>query len=867
MDHPPTLPSVHHNPLAQAPEQNASGTSIKSMRIELAHTAPKIDGVIDDAVWTTALWREDFEEAQPKWGAKPAFATHVAIAIDDDALYVAARMDDDHPERIYRAMTRHDDTRGAERFIISLDPARTGRTAYSFAVTAAGVRADWIHTDDSPGHRDLSWDPVWQAAVRLTATGWVAEMRIPLAQLNYPSSENPVWGVNFNRFVPKRHEDLFWIAVPLDRTAWASAFGELRGLPALKRRIHVELLPYVSASVLLNEAPGSAPFASVAKPDASAGLDAKIGLTSALTLDATINPDFGQVQVDPQVVNLTAYQIVFPELRPFFISGTELFTNAGEDFFNSRRIGALPAITVPTKTAADVINTPSQADIIGAAKLSGTIVPGVRIGALAALTGAVTADAIIGGDAKTVTLAPLTGWGALRVEHSLGANGSLWGINLTGVHRDINDANLSAQLASTAVTGGSNMDLRFNDGEWNISASAGGSALAGAPAAITAIEASPTHYFQRPDQAHVHLDSDATSLLGWQAAAEAERRAGTLQGYVATSVESPGFDLNDIGLLQSADHINAAAGLSYNQLSASPWWHDWEAGLDTSTSWNFGGVAKPIVLAPSAGFTTTSFAGGNINAQLRLPGMSDNLTRGGPLMATDWGGHLGIAIHGATGYPTQWRLGVSGDLGESEPSAANVNGSLTLRPTPRLRFDIGPSLSLVHDPRQYVTTLADPSAGNDTFGSRYIFATIDRREASMELRARVAFTPDLTFELYAQPFVSTGQYSAIGQLAAPRTHDLRIYSDIQRVAGTAYVTDGGEAFSFTDPDFTVVSLRSTAVLRWEFAPGSVLYAVWQQNRAQDRAGASTWSPGLFGQTVTSNGEHTIALKLTYWWSS
>ena len=518
-------------------------------------------------------------------------------------------------------------------------------------------------------------------------------------------------------------------------------------------------------------------------------------------------------------------------------------------------------------SSADVINTPSEASILGAAKLSGTVAPGVRIGALAAVTGAVDADAIIGGQAKTVALAPLTGWGAFRLERSLGANGSLWGINFTGVHRDINDANLSSQLASTAVTGGSNMDLRFNDGEWNVSASAGGSALAGAPAAITTIEESATHYFQRPDQSHVHLDTDATSLLGWQASADAERRAGTVQGYVAASAESPGFDLNDLGLLQSADHIKAAAGLSYNQLTASPWFHDWNAGVNSSTSWNFGGTAKPIVIAPSAAVTTTSFASATINAQLRLPGMSDSLTRGGPLMATDWGGHLGIGFFSPSGYPTQWRAAISGDLGDTEPSGANISGAIVMRPTPRLRFDLGPTLSLIHDPRQYVTTIADPDAGNDTYGSRYIFATIDRHEASMDIRARVAFTPELTFDLYAQPFVSTGEYSAIGQLSAPRTHNLHIYSDIQRVAGTAYVTDGGNSFSFTDPDFTVVSLRSTAVLRWEFAPGSVLYVVWQQNRAQDRAGASTWSPGLFGQTVTSPGEHTLAVKLTYWWSS
>src|SRR5260221_5060540 len=292
------------------------------------------------------------------------------LAIDGETLYVGARMWSAGPDDIDDALTQRDDTDQAERFIVSIDPSHLKRIAYWFAVTAMGVRADWIHTDDSQGNRDASWNPVWIARARIVADGWVAEMAIPLSQLRLPREPATSWGIDFDWFIPHRSEDVFWRAVPPDRTAWASMFGELVALPPIRPGIALELLPYGATKLIVDEAP-SGPLAHRWRAGFEAGLDAKLRPLPTLTIAATINPDFGQVDADPAFVNLSAYEVQLPEKRPFFVENNSLFANGDPDAFYSRRIGGLPHL-VP---AADAVRLPAQVRILGAVAAGGYIAP------------------------------------------------------------------------------------------------------------------------------------------------------------------------------------------------------------------------------------------------------------------------------------------------------------------------------------------------------------------------------------------------------------------------------------------------------------------------------------------------------------
>src|SRR5689334_21643191 len=430
--------------------------------IPVAHGSVEIDGSLDDATWKAACFIDDFEQKTPAFGARPSRHVTAAVAIDGDTLYVAARMWSDGPQDIDGALTQRDDTGGAERFIVSLDRSHTGRLAYSFSVTAAGVHADWIHTDDTEGARDPTWNPVWRASTRILANGWTAELALPLSQLRLPATPQATWGINFNWYVPRRNEDVFWRAVPPDRTAWASWFGELTELPRIERRLGFELLPYATSRLTIDESPTD-PLSHRTAIGIDAGLDAKFRPLPGLAVVATINPDFGQVDVDPAVVNLTAFEIRLPEKRPFFIENAPLFSDAGGAYFYSRRIGGPPHIL----PVVDELVLPTQVRILGAATAGGFVADHTQIAVLGALTDSADADARIGTSTQRLAIAPLTGWAAARVEHQVGA--SVLGATATAVERDLAPGSqLAALLPRTALVSGGDARLRSDDGAYDV---------------------------------------------------------------------------------------------------------------------------------------------------------------------------------------------------------------------------------------------------------------------------------------------------------------------------------------------------------------------------------------------------------------
>jgi hypothetical protein len=815
-----------------------------------------VDGVLDDATWQAACFADDFEQKQPTYRAKPTQPVRVAVAIDGDTLYVGARMWSAGAGDIDDALTQRDDTSGAERFIVSLDPTHTRRLAYSFAVTARGVRADWIHTDDSESQRDSSWNPVWVAQSRILADGWSMEMAIPLSQLRLPREPATSWGIDFNWYVPHRQEDVFWRAVPRDRTAWASWFGELGDLPPIRPGLGVEVLPYAATRMVVDESPTGV-LAHRWRAGFEAGLDAKLRPLPGLTVAATINPDFGQVDADPAFVNLTAYEVRLPERRPFFVENNSLFASSPVNYFYSRRIGGLPR-ALP---AYDTIDLPPQVRILGAAAAGGYVAEHTQIAALGAVTADTTADAIVGGQRTELTVAPLTGWAAARVEHQLGP--SVIGATATTVQRALAGSGLAPLLPERAYVAGTDARLRSCDRQYELSTFTGISGITGTAAAISGVEQSTAHLFQRPDQRYTHVDPHAHHLLGWHAGAIGSKRAGAWQGSVFAGAESPGFELNDAGVLMSADDIDASVDGRYLVTEPGRRLFAWSAGGGAAAEWNFGGLRKPVDVHASADTVTSSFASGSAAVHLYTPGGSDDLTRGGPRMQTGWASAAVLTASTPRGRANALSGYVELDASPTLQRGVIASASLTSRLTPALRFDVAPSLTLVETHRQYVATVDDAGGGDLTYGARYLFGHLTRKEAALELRATWSLSPDLVMTLYAQPFVSVGRYAELGELVAAGSDEVRWYDTTSHDGATRTIRDAATAFAIAEPDYTALSLRSTAVLRWELAPGSTLYVVWQQARGGS-AGLSQplheAAPDIFTQPAI----HTLAVKLSYW---
>jgi hypothetical protein len=835
---------------------------LQAVRVE---QAPRVDGVLDDAVWQRASFTRDFFQKEPLQGQPCSQRTEVAFAYDAKALYVGARMFSDSPDDIETVMTRRDESGVAERLIISLDTYRDRRTAYSFAVTAAGVRVDWYHPDDHEYQRDMSFNPVWEARTRFTPEGWVAELRIPFSQLRFNEGEEQVWGVNINRYMPRRNEDAFWVVVPREVTAWSSRFGELTGIRGVAPTHRVELVPYVAGDLRAdssNPREGT-PFEERRPYGGRVGLDAKVGLGPNLTLDATVNPDFGQVDADPAQVNLTAFETFLEERRPFFTEGSQLLTGSGPVYFYSRRVGAAPRLSAD----ADFVESPRASSILGATKLTGRLSSGLSLGVLGAVTDEVFADtyAFDSGEVGRVKLEPRTGYAVLRGQQELGTEGSVVGATFTTVYRDIGRGEgLTSELVREAYTGGADFRLRLFGGEYLLSGFAGGSMVRGGPAALRRIKESSAHYFQRPDQDYVRVDPEATSLAGYALGTRLERQSGThWLWHAGFGTESPGFELNDAGRISTADDVDVELGVRYRETEPGLLLRSWDVGLSAISNWNYGGVRQAGFLALSGGTTFANYWSSSFALNYLPRAYSDTLTRGGPLMETGQGVEANVSLSNNFASSTRWGVGVGAWAYELGTQGGNAWASFTLQPWSRLRLSVEPSAALYTDGIQYVGTLE--GGRTETYGQRYVFAAVERREVVLRLRANLFLSPELSLEAYAEPFAASGAYSRYGELGRARDRALRLYEDVTRLEdGSLQVAEGASSFLLSAPDFNLRSFRSNVVLRWEWLPGSTLFVVWQQDRSVDAVRGNALAPRSLGEALLAPGAHTFALKLNWW---
>ena len=841
---------------AQTPARRDTTTAAPAKRVvatRVPNGAIVVDGRLDEAPWKTLPAISDFLQKQPNEGAEPTERTEIRLAYDDAALYVGARMYAKDPSKIQAPIGRRDNIGQMEHLVVSLDTYHDRRTAYSFAITASGVRGDFYIASDDERDMVSSFDPVWDGHAHRDALGWTAEMRIPFNQLRFNAAEQQTWGVNFDRWIPSTNEDIFWIPIPSNVTAWASRMGTLAGIAGIQPSRRIELLPYVAGEGSRNsDRDPLDPFDDGRNLKTRVGGDVKMGLGPSLTLQATVNPDFGQVEADPAVVNLSAYELFFSEKRPFFTEGSQFLSGGGATYFYSRRIGGAPRSIL----SADFVDRPEATTILGAAKLTGTLSSGLSVGALAAATdremasGYMLADtaAQIPAHGVRATVQPRAEYGVVRLRQQFGASGSTAGLILTGVHRALGDGDFLATLMPRdAVAGGGDFEIRFHSGDYQLTGTAGGSHVAGDSLAIAALQQSSARYYQRPDAGYVRLDSSRRSLDGFNGFLQLDRLNGRHWLWTAVAgARSPGFDVNDAGAMSVADEKYLDGILTYREKKPNAYLQGWNVSLESFGQLDFGNVRNAAFVRSDATLTFRNFWFANLTAWQDLPSQSGTLTRGGPYMGTGYYRVGIVEVGNSTAASTQWSGRVYYGRTTLGENTQRYSGSFGIRPGPQWQLTIAPNFLRSRDPRQYVGV--DATGGPaETFGRSYRFATIDFHEFTLSGRLNYAFSPDLTLEMFAEPYAASGRFSGAGELIRPRSRQTR-----------------GIAEDVSGLDFNERSLRTNAVLRWEWRPGSQFYAVWQRNGSRSLEQFRPVDPAdAFG---AFRGRYTnfFALKMSLW---
>ena len=878
-----------------AAASSASAGSAHAAAATTAHAARArgriaVDGRLDEASWRGAVTVTAFTQLDPVEGQPVSQPTAVRILFDDEAIYLGAVLTDRRPVSL-RVARRDASFIDSDMFAVALDSYHDHQTAFRFAINASGVKRDEVLTATGGGG-DPSWDPVWQGATAVSDSGWVAEVRIPFSQLRFGREDVQTWGIQLERRIASNQEHAVFAFTPKRQRGGPPRFGHLagiRGVGGSGRRL--ELLPYTYGRAAFRPVPTNPsvafgnPYRSGADYVTGLGTDLKFRVTSNFTLDATLNPDFGQVEVDPALINLSQFEQRFEERRPFFVEGAEIFrfgSSLARDaqLLYSRRVGRAPQAGVPSDAAyADV---PETATILGAAKLTGKTASGWSAGLLEAVTAREVApyvDASQGG--HRVAVEPATSYLAGRVRKSDPAGTTSLGALVTAVNRQLGDEGLATRLRSSAYVGGADFRHEWGNRDYTFSAQVASSLVSGRPEAMTATQRSSARYFQRPDADYLDVDSAATHLAGYNAFVAVGKFAGLWQRNVTFSATSPTYEINDLGFQQSADRLGMHSEVSYHQNVPGRLFRRWDATVSQDASWNYGRDRVGGGLGARVGGTLGNWWSVNGNYNFRAAALDDRLTRGGPLAARPTEHSLGTWA--STNPRGRLTLDVQGNLGWNAAGGRSqrVEAGVAMKPASNVELRVGPELSRSRNVSQYVTSVGDATAS--TFGRRYLFATLDQTTLAMDTRLNVAFSPRMTLEMYAQPFVSTGDYGALKQLRAARTFAFDEFgrdvgSSSRDSAGVYRIDPDGAgpatAFTVSDRDFSFRSLRGNAVLRWEWHPGSTLFLVWQQNRALNLA--ATGEHALDGRVGRFDpyrdarelfglpADNVLQVKVTYW---
>ncbi len=852
----------------------------REMKAIRTHEKIIIDGILSEKVWQNP-GTDDFVMSEPIDGGEPTEKTIVWLAYDDKAIYVAARLFDSQPDKIVARLGRRDDRIDSDWFTFAIDPYFDRRSGFLFSVNPAGSIRDATLYNDS--WKDYTWDGVWEWAVKVDDKGWTVELRIPYNQLRFQKKEKYVWGVNFSRFIMRKQELDTYVWIPKGDNAYVSHFAKLTGIEGINPGIFVEATPYMVGDITLSPKEEGNPFKTGHSYYANTGLDFKLGIKTNLTLTATINPDFGQVEVDPAVINLTAYETYYEEKRPFFIEGSSIFNfgkggstmqmniNWGDpQFFYSRRIGRTPRGYVSSN---GYVKYPDRTTILGAAKITGKIGNGWNVGILDAITAREYAEIDLNGTRSSQEVEPLTNYNVVRIQKEFNEGRQGLGFITTSVFRNPETEEIESLLPrKSLVFGVDGWSFLDKSKKWVLTGWFGTSYVEGSKDSIFNLQHSPLHYFQRPDASHLKLDENATSMSGWAGKLYFNKEKGNWLFNASIAAISPGFEVNDMGFQFKGDIINSQLITGYIWFHPGKVFRTKILATGGSFSYDFGGTPLARLLLLMAHGELLNYWGGEVIFGYFPKSYDRDLTRGGPLARSPEGIFVRAKLFSDRRKPIVGFLTAQGAKTNTGEGNISVFLNLKWKPRSNISLSFGPQYFYRYSIAQWVTKVEDPLK-TETYGYRYIFADIVQHTISSSIRINWSFTPKLSLQAYIQPFIATGDYSRLKELRKSKTYDFKVYGEEGSTVefdGYTYTVDPdgigpAEPFSVGNPDFNIKSLRGTVVLRWEYRPGSTLYLVWTQNR-MDYANTGILNFGQdFMDMLTAPGDNIFLLKITYRW--
>ncbi|MFC2123290.1 DUF5916 domain-containing protein [Bacteroidota bacterium] len=828
---------------------------------------PKIDGKLDDTCWDEGSWSGHYQQYLPAEGIPPSQETEIKILYDNQNMYVAIRAYDNEPEKIDRQMGRRDAFNG-DMVGVCFDSYFDHRTGFEFDLSASGSKLDLMLLND---HWDTNWNAVWHGKVGLEDSAWTAEMQIPLSQLRYANLEEQIWGLHAWRWVNRNQEEDQWALIPRDTPGLLYSIGELYGVRGITQKRKVELMPYTVGKVRTYEKEPGNPYAPGRNQNVTLGLDGKFGISSDFTVDFTINPDFGQVEADPSVLNLTAFEVFFEEKRPFFLEGKNIMDfDFGEDLlFYSRRIGHRPMVS-PDLNDNEYAEQVDFTTILGALKLTGKTKNGLSVGILESVTAQENVEITSGDIKRKEIVEPLTNYFVGRLQKDIKEGNTIIGGMMTSTNRSLNQRYLT-HLNREAYTGGIDFSHFWHKKTYYVEAKTVFSHITGAPSAISNLQQSSARYFQRPDADYVELDTSLTQFSGHGGSIKVGKGSNGKWRYsVGLNWRSPGLELNDIGYLQMADIIQQNVSLGYVETEPKGIFRNYSIHVSQTNEWNFGGV----FLRPRYSLNMVSMFSNKWGFQGSLirfgHGWDTRLLRGGPAIWMKGFWHNRYSISTDQSRRVYFRAGYHFHFFDDKISYTNqVFGGITYKVSNPLQLSINADYWDIRDNYQYVDYIEDMNE------DVYLLATIDRKNLGLTIRADYSITPDLTIQYYGSPYVSIGEYCNYKRVVNPEVTDL---GDIYHVYGPAEISyDNSEScylvdenvndetdFVIDNPDYNFRQYRSNLVARWEYKPGSALFLVWTHGRSQYENISNLSLNDNISQLMNIHADNVFLLKFSYW---
>lgn len=822
------------------------------------NSIPKIDGILNDKCWElVGEWDGGFIQQQPHQAKAPSQKTEVKILYDDKYLYVAFKCYDNEPEKMNPILGRRDDYTVGDIAGIAFDSYNDKQTAFEFNLTSAGQKVDLMHMGEYGW--DFNWDAVWNGKTSVGDSAWFAEMRIPFTQIRFSNNKEHIWGMHIWRWIYRLQEESQWKLIPVDAPAMVYIFGELRGIKDIPYKRNFEVMPYTKAKYIID---------SNNKQNFGVGLDGKIGVTSNFTLDYTINPDFGQVEADPSELNLTSYETFYEEKRPFFLEGKSILEyNAGFDqLFYSRRIGAAPSYS-PVVDDDEELLMPDNTSIIDALKLTGKNKSGLSVGVVNSMTANENAIITTGSSEEKKAVEPFTNYFVGRIKQDFNNGSTTLGGIVTSTVRNIKDEHLEF-LPDNSFVGGFDFEHNWLNRKYFVSAKNFFSKVKGSEVAISRLQRSSQHLYQRDDADHLEYNSELTSLKGWGGELRGGKRSGKFRLTGKLDWRSPGVDLNDVGYMRQADYIKQDLGLVYNLNKPNGILLNYMFLLNQRHHWSFGGENLKDEFDTHFRFRTKNYWTFDFDLDRTYNEIDTRQLRGGPSLRIDGNTSGEIFIQTNKSRDLNFSAGVDFTRYDDKITSENeytfifnwlINNCITI--SSHTEFSTG------IDNSQYVFQ----KWVNEQ--KEFIVGKIDRQTIYTTLRAEYFISPELSLQYYGSPYASIGKYLDYRKVEDSKSRDLNerysFLNVIENEEGKYLYDDENNLvhdFADSNPDFNFQEFSSNFVARWEYKTGSTLYFVWTNTRSRYEDVYNSSIFNSFNDIMKVKPQNAFMIKLSYWFS-